>query len=137
MTSEDALSQERTLTIAPMAGRTGLSADAPRYYEKAGPIEPVGRNAGNQRRYAATGLDRVEFVLRLRATGMSIADLQHFARLRIAGPATIAERLAFLREHRGGLGERIRALRRNADALDEKVDHYERLLSTRPGTEHP
>ncbi|MCW2877515.1 MAG: MerR family transcriptional regulator [Sphaerisporangium sp.] len=136
MNSEDALSQEEeTLTIAQMAERTGLSADALRYYEKAGLIEPVGRSAGNQRRYAATDLDWVEFVLRLRATGMSIADMQRFARLRTAGQTTVADRLAFLREHRSGLDERIRALQQNADALDKKIDHYERLLSPQPGTE--
>jgi DNA-binding transcriptional MerR regulator len=136
MNSEDALSQEEaTLTIAQMAERTGLSADTLRYYEKAGLIEPVGRSAGNQRRYAATDLDWVEFLLRLRATGMSIADMQRFARMRADGKATVADRLAVLREHRSGLDERIRALQQNADALDKKIDHYERLLSPRPETE--
>ncbi|GAA1282854.1 hypothetical protein Psi02_31270 [Planotetraspora silvatica] len=136
MNSEDALSQEEApLTIAQMAERTGLSADTLRYYEKAGLIEPVGRSAGNQRRYAATDLDWVEFLLRLRTTGMSIADMQRFARLRADGKATVADRLAVLREHRSGLDERIRALQQNADALDKKIDHYERLLSPRPETE--
>lgn len=35
-----------------------------------------------------------------------------------------------LHEHRAELGDRIRALRRNARALDDKIDHYERLLAT-------
>jgi DNA-binding transcriptional MerR regulator len=136
MNSENALSQgEVTLTIAQMAERTGLSADTLRYYEKAGLIEPVGRSAGNQRRYAATDLDWVEFLLRLRATGMSIADMQRFARLRAVGDATVADRLAFLRGHRSGLAERIRLLQQNADALDKKIDHYERLLSPQPETD--
>jgi DNA-binding transcriptional MerR regulator len=134
--SEDPLSLgEETLTIAQMAERTGLSADTLRYYEKAGLIEPVRRSAGNQRRYAATDLDWVEFLLRLRATGMSIADMQRFARLRADGGSTVADRLVVLREHRSGLGERIRVLQQNADALDEKIDHYERLLSPQPEME--
>jgi hypothetical protein len=44
--------------------------------------------------------------------------------------------LAMLREHRAELADRIRALRRNAAALDDKNDHYERLLlEERPGTD--
>ncbi|GAA4599028.1 hypothetical protein GCM10023194_77980 [Planotetraspora phitsanulokensis] len=96
-----------------------MSADTLRYYEKAGLIEPTGRSAGNQRRYAMSDLDWVEFLLRLRATGMSIADMQRFARLRAVGDATVADRLALLRDHRSELDERIRMLQENADAGQE------------------
>ncbi|NMO35936.1 MerR family transcriptional regulator [Streptomyces sp. GMY01] len=139
MTSGQPLSRgrEATLTIAEVAERTGLSHDTLRYYEKAGLIARVGRTVGNQRRYEAADLAWLEFLLRLRETGMSIADMQRFARLRAAGDATVAERLAMLREHRAELAARIRALRRSAGALDDKIRHYEGLLGTmpeRPGT---
>ncbi|MFJ9965714.1 MerR family transcriptional regulator [Streptomyces avermitilis] len=120
--------REPTLTIAQAVERTGLSHDTLRYYEKAGLIERVGRTTGNQRRYEAADLAWLEFLLRLRETGMSIADMQRFALLRSRGDATVPDRLAMLREHRAELAERIRALRRNAAALDDKIDHYERLL---------
>ncbi|MER5381270.1 MerR family transcriptional regulator [Streptomyces sp. NPDC006465] len=127
---------EPTLTIAQVVERTGLSHDTLRYYEKAGLIERVGRTTGNQRRYAAADLAWLEFLIRLRETGMSIADMQRFAELRSRGDATVADRLAMLREHRAGLEDRIRALRRNAVALDGKIDHYERLLD-QPGSDGP
>ena len=76
-------------------------------------------------------------LLRLRETGMSIADMQRFAQLRAEGNGSVTARLAMLREHRAELGNRIRALRRNARALDDKIDHYERLLDGRSGTEDP
>ncbi|GHI09019.1 hypothetical protein Scel_73400 [Streptomyces cellostaticus] len=119
------------MTIAQVAERTGLTHDTLRYYEKAGLIERIGRTTGNQRRYQTADLAWLEFLLRLRETGMSIADMQHFARLRSEGDATVADRLAMLREHRAGLADRIRALRRNATALDDKIDHYEQLLDER------
>ncbi|KAB8189213.1 MerR family transcriptional regulator [Nonomuraea phyllanthi] len=125
------------LTIAQVAERTGLSPDTLRYYERAGLIERVGRTAGNQRRYAAADLAWLEFLLRLRETGMSISDMQHYARLRAIGAATIPDRLAMLREHQAGLNERIRSLRRNAAALDDKIKHYETLLGQQPETEQP
>jgi len=120
--------QEPTLTIAQVAERTGLSHDTLRYYEKAGLIERVGRTTGNQRRYQAADLAWLEFLLRLRETGMSIADMQRFAALRAAGNVSVADRLAMLRAHRAELADRIRALRRNATVLDKKIDHYEQLL---------
>ncbi|MDQ0989894.1 MerR family transcriptional regulator [Streptomyces sp. V3I7] len=138
MTSGQPLPQDRetTLTIARVAQLTGLSHDTLRYYEKAGLIERVGRSAGNQRRYQAADVAWLEFLLRLRETGMSIADMQRFARLRAAGDVTVADRLELLREHRAELADRIRALRRNASALDDKITHYERLLDgRRPGTD--
>ena len=71
---------------------------------------------------------------------MSIADMQRFAQLRARGDVSVADRLAMLRGHRAELADRIRGLRRNARALDDKIDHYERLLGTmqeQPGTEDP
>ncbi|MFF4540475.1 MerR family transcriptional regulator [Streptomyces aureus] len=125
---------EPTLTIAQVVERTGLSHDTLRYYEKAGLIERVGRTTGNQRRYRAADLAWLEFLIRLRETGMPIADVRRFAELRSRGDETVPERLAMLREHGAGLRERIRALRRNASALEDKIDHYERLLE-RPGSD--
>jgi DNA-binding transcriptional MerR regulator len=136
--------REPTLTIAQVAERTGLSHDTLRYYEKAGLIERVDRTTGNQRRYQAADLAWLEFLLRLRETGMSIADMQRFAGLRTAGNVTVADRLAMLREHRAELADRIRALRRNASALDAKIDHYQQLLldeiehdHEQPGSDEP
>ncbi|MFD7490552.1 MerR family transcriptional regulator [Streptomyces mirabilis] len=134
MASEQPLPQGPTLTIAQVVERTGLSHDTLRYYEKAGLIQRVGRTTGNQRRYEAADLAWLEFLIRLRETGMSIADMQRFAALRARGDTTVPDRLAMLREHRADLADRIRALRRNAASLDDKIDHYERLLD-RPGSD--
>lgn len=72
--------QGRGLSIAEVAERTGRSKDTLRYYEMAGLVQAVGRSSGGQRRYGATDLDWLAFLLRLRATGMSITDMQQFAR---------------------------------------------------------
>jgi DNA-binding transcriptional MerR regulator len=136
MTSASPLpDDEKPLTIAEVSEQTGLSHDTLRYYEKAGLIEHVGRTSGNQRRYAAADLAWLAFLLRLRETGMSIADMQHFAELRGAGDTTVGDRLAMLRSHRASLADRIRSLRRNAEALDDKIKHYEELLTEQPGTD--
>jgi DNA-binding transcriptional MerR regulator len=127
MTMAEPLPAE-TLTITEVAEQTGLSPDTLRYYEKAGLISPIGRSAGGQRRYAAADLAWIEFLLRLRDTGMPIADMQQFADLRRQGDTTVAERLALLRDHRARLADRIRQMQASGRALDDKIDHYESLL---------
>jgi DNA-binding transcriptional MerR regulator len=124
--------RERTLSISEVSARTGLSPDTLRYYEKAGLLRPVGRSSSGQRRYAADDMDWIAFLLRLRETGMSIADMQRYAELRARGEATLAERLAVLREHRARLHERIRTLRANGRALDDKINTYEERLGDQP-----
>jgi DNA-binding transcriptional MerR regulator len=67
-------------------------------------------------------------LLRLRDTGMSIADIQRFVDFRRSGESTVADRLALLREHRTELAERIRAMQANAVAWDNEIFFYERML---------
>lgn len=130
------LQDTQTLTISEVSERTGLSPDTLRYYEKVGLIEQVGRNAGNHRCYAVADLDWLAFLLRLRETGMSIADMRHFAQLRNTGTTTVADRLIMLREHRSLLEDHIRSLRRSAKVLDIKIDHYEALLTEQQERKH-
>jgi DNA-binding transcriptional MerR regulator len=112
---------EPTLTIAQVSEVTGLTTDTLRYYEKAGLIERVGRTTGNQRRYASADLARLEFLLRLRETGMTIADTKRFAQLRAEEGRTIGARIEMLRAHAESLAAHIHDLQQNAHALGDKV----------------
>ena len=131
MAKNDAFTGQGTaLTIAEVSERTKLSTDTLRYYERAGLIERVGRTTGNQRRYASADLAWLQFLLRLRETGMSIADMQRFARLRAAGDQSIPDRISLLHDHAQVLASHIRALQQNALALDDKIAHYEQQLKS-------
>ena len=126
----------QTLTISEVSDQTGLSPDTLRYYEKAGLIEHVGRTSGNQRCYAASDLDWLAFLLRLRETGMSIDEMRHFAQLRSRGMTTVADRLDLLREHRSSLEKHIQSLRQSAKVLDHKINYYEELLAKQQKRKH-
>jgi DNA-binding transcriptional MerR regulator len=119
-----------SLSIAEVSARTGLSAHTLRYYEKARLIDAVDRSSGGRRRYAASDLDWLAFLVRLRDTGMSIAGMQRFAELRGAGPSTVADRLDLLLDHRAEVENRIRSLHANAGALDQKIRFYEGLIQS-------
>lgn len=116
-----------TLSIEEVARRTGLTAHTLRYYERVGLIAPVARAPGGQRRYAASDMDWIEFLLRLRTTHMPIGRMRAFATLRAAGDATVAERRRMLEAHQADVLAQIDAMRQAAEALAAKIDHYRRL----------
>ncbi|MFT4103837.1 MAG: MerR family transcriptional regulator [Burkholderiaceae bacterium] len=115
---------ESHLTIDEVAKRTGLTVHTLRYYERIGLIAPIGRGPGGQRRYAASDMAWIEFLLRLRTTNMPIGKMQTFARLRGAGDSTVADRRQMLEEHLTEVLSKIEAMRRSADALQAKIEHY-------------
>ncbi len=117
------------LTVAQMAAATGISAHTLRYYEKAGLIESVARNAGNQRRYSGADIEWLKLLLRLRETGMPIAQMREYAELRADGTQTTAARLALLETHQAGLREQIARLRRHETALATKITTYQADLA--------
>lgn len=112
------------LTITEVAQRTGLTAHTLRYYERAGLIAPVTRAPGGQRRYAASDMDWIGFLLRLRETRMPIGQMQTFAKLRGEGNTTAPERRQMLETHLAEVLAAIKAMQRSAKTLQDKITHY-------------
>ncbi len=115
---------DAALTVSQMVEATGVGAHTLRYYERAGLIRPVARNSGNQRRYSAADVEWVRFLLRLRETGMPIAQMSDYADLREQGPETTAQRLQMLEAHQAALREQIAMLRAHDKALAAKIAVY-------------
>jgi len=116
----------RGITIGEAAQRTGLSVDTLRYYERAGLIDPV-RRAPNGRRYDEIDLLWLAFLRRLRTTGMPIAQMRRFARLRYAGDATAGERRELLEEHAGVVRNRLAELSESLEIVERKITHFRHL----------
>lgn len=115
---------ESHLTIDDVAKRTGLTAHTLRYYERVGLIAPVGRAPGGQRRYVASDMAWIEFLLRLRTTHMPIGKMQAFAKLRGVGDETVPDRRRMLEDHLTEVLSEIELMRRSADALQAKIEYY-------------
>lgn len=113
--------------IGDLARVSGLTVDTLRWYEKIGLIPPPLRDRGGRRVYPPEILTWIAFLGRLKATGMSIADMRVYARLRAAGDATLAERRVLLEHHRHRVADEIATLRENLAALDDKIETYRRL----------
>jgi len=115
----------QALTIGQVAAATGVSTHTLRYYEQAGLIRAVGRTGAGHRLYSPTDLDWLQFVMRLKATGMPIAGMQAFAALRAQGEATVGARRELLVEHRDAVLAHIAELQTSLEAIVDKIAYYE------------
>ncbi|GAA1896951.1 MerR family transcriptional regulator [Streptantibioticus ferralitis] len=111
-------------TISEVVGYTGLSAHTLRWYERIGLMPHVDRSHTGQRRYTDRDLDWLDFVSKLRLTGMPVADMVRYAELVREGDHTYPDRLELLVAHREGVRRRIAELRGTLDVLDYKIDLY-------------
>lgn len=118
---------EGEFTIQQVAKLTGLSVHTLRYYERNGLLEPVTRAANGHRRYSTNDVRGIEFLNKLRATGMSIRKMQQFAILFRQQPEAIEKRRAILEEHEQEVQERIGELNRNLEVIQWKIQHYKNL----------
>lgn len=115
------------LSIQEVAELTQLSAHTLRYYERIGLLDPVGRASSGHRRYSKQDIGWIEFITRLRATGMPIRDMQRFAELRRQGDCTFAQRRQLLEAHQQQIAQRLEVLEQNSKVLDKKIRHYKQL----------
>ena len=116
------------LSISEAAERTGLSAHTLRYWDRAGLLEPVSRNGSGHRRYAEEDLERIQFLTKLRATGMPIRQVRRYAELINGGDETSAERLALLEGHRKAVLARLEETAGHLELIDWKINLYRERL---------
>ncbi|MCL1981388.1 MAG: MerR family transcriptional regulator [Proteobacteria bacterium] len=114
-------------SIGKFSQMMGVSIYTLRYYEKLGLIVPVRRDNG-QRRYSENDVTWLQFIKRLKATGMPIKEIQTYAELRSNGDSTMPQRMEMLVIHRTALKEEIAKLQEHLENLDNKIDYYQCCL---------
>ena len=117
-----------SLSIAEAAEASGLSAYTLRYYEQIGLIATIDRRSG-ARRYSDADMRWLDFLVRLRATGMSMQGMQRYAQLLRQGnaDASLDERQAMLEAHAARLEADIRAQRETLQYIRKKIRGYEEM----------
>ena len=116
--------EDTGLTVKEVAALTRLSSHTLRYYERVGLIDRVHRAQSGHRSYSNQDIAWIEFLGRLRATGMSIRKMKQFADLRSEGEVTVNARRVLLEEHRGEVRRRVADLERDLKTIDAKIDLY-------------
>jgi DNA-binding transcriptional MerR regulator len=112
------------MKIGELARRTGLTTHTIRYYEQIGLIPRALRDRSGQRDYDRSILAWIDFLERLKATGMPIREMIRYARLREQGPATNAERCELLERHRDSVRAHVTELEASLLVLDSKIAGY-------------
>jgi DNA-binding transcriptional MerR regulator len=118
---------DRDLSIAEVRSHAGVSARTLRYYEEMGLLPGVRRRAGGRRVYGADELERLRFISRLKALGLSLAEIKELNAVYAIGGSTRAMlgRLdELLARHRAEVDARIAelvALRGEIDAYCHRV----------------
>ena len=110
-------------SIGEFSRLTNLGIHTLRYYEHENLITPK-RNSSNRRCYSDKDLAWIEFIKRLKDTGMPIKEIQRYAELRAEGDITLNERMEMLTVHRESLNEQIKVLQEHMAKLDDKIDFY-------------
>ena len=116
------------MTIREIAAKTNMSTDTLRYYERIGLLPPVPRNAAGIRNYDEYFVNFINFIKKLKASGMSLEHIIDYIRLAEMGDATIQERKKLLAEARETLLEKINSLQLVAELADYQLRNYENLL---------
>ena len=120
--------QKDNLTIQEVAKATGLTAHTLRYYERIGLIHPINREENTRRCYTADDVGWIDFLLKLRATGMSIKDMQRYAELQRQGDATLLERVEMLKSLRDKVESHIEEMNEHLKLIYYKIDYYEKVV---------
>ncbi len=117
------------LTIQQAAEVIGLSVHTLRYYERIGLIHSINRAANTHRRYTRDDVGWLDFLNKLRATGMSIRQMQAYAQLQRQGDDTLPERLEMLKTHGREVEAHMDVLREYLKVIHYKIDLYEGVLA--------
>jgi DNA-binding transcriptional MerR regulator len=112
------------MKISELVGRSGLSAHTIRYYERIGLLPYAARDRSSHRDYDASILNWIEFLGRLKTTGMPIRQMLRYAELRQQGSGTEADRRELLEKHRERVRAQLDELRACLLVLDAKIDGY-------------
>src|ERR1044071_3568664 len=121
--------QKEKLTIQEVTQATGLSAHTLRYYERIGLIHPIGREHNTRRCYTADDVGWIDFLLKRRATGMSIKDMQKYAELQRRGDETLPERVEMLKSLRDKVEAHMEELNEHLKLIYYKIEIYGQIVA--------
>jgi len=117
------------MNIKTFSKLSNISAHTLRYYEKIGLLKRISRTSSGHRFFTQEDSVWVEFIKRLKDTGMSIKHIQKYAELRELGPQTSVLRMQLLQEHTALLKQKIALESAHLQKLDEKIDYYHKLIN--------
>ena len=120
------MESEELVAIGQASEQTGLSPRTVRYYEEVGLLDGVRRLSGGRRVYSAGDIERLRFIQRLKALGLTLGEIKELSAIYAIGGSTLAM-LQKLEEQLAGrlrdLESRIHDLMTLRDDMSKYRDH--------------
>lgn len=116
-------------SVGQVCTQLGVSARTLRYYEELGLLPGIRRRNGSRRAYGPDEVERLRFIQRLKAFGLSlqeIGELNAVYAIRGSTRAMLEKLRDLLREHIAGLDAKVRDLRTLQDEMKNYLDHVDR-----------
>jgi len=109
------------LTIGKLATLSDISADALRYYEREGLIEPVAKSAAGYRLYDENSARRIQFIKRAQHCGFTLAEIRELIVLRDRANTCCGDVRKRAIEKKLKLENKIRAMKAMSKGLDRLI----------------
>ena len=121
-----------TYSIKEVSEICGWSIHMLRYYEKEGLLPTIGRDDNGYRTYTDRDLGLIEFINRLRTTGMPVSQMRTYVQLSFGRnqqpDAILPQLIDMLKEHRETVLVNLDILQQNIEAIEYKIDLYSNEL---------
>ncbi|MBP2098308.1 MerR family transcriptional regulator [Enterococcus rivorum] len=113
---------------------TDLAIDTIRYYEKKGLIIP-NRDKNNRRVFEESDIGWLEFIKKLKLTGMKLKNIKYYSQLRYQGDKTIEIRLELLYQQADVLFVKQKEVAEHIKFLYNKINIYNNMLEEKRKTD--
>lgn len=106
---------------------TNVPTSTLRYYEELNLLIPSRTNT-NYREYSEKDIEWINFIKRIKETGMSLKEIQIYSELRNRGDDTILERMVMLDKQKASLREQIKNIQNDISFIQKKEETYQKML---------
>ncbi|MDU2063630.1 MAG: MerR family transcriptional regulator [Sporomusaceae bacterium] len=116
-------------TIKEAAEKLELTAYTLRYYEKAGLLPDLHRNAQGNRVFTEKDLEWLTLIRCLRSTGMPVQEIKRYVELYRQGDATTEVRRQIIVDHKEAVEEKISHMNTCLIRIKQKLAYYDEVVA--------
>lgn len=117
-----------TYTIGEIAKIMNLSISTLRYYDKEGLLPLVERTENRIRKFNDNDIEWLNFIERLKNTGMQLKEIKTFFKWCVEGDSTIEYRYKLFLERKAETEKQIELLQKSLELINHKCNYYKLAL---------
>ncbi|WP_248761174.1 MerR family transcriptional regulator [Paenibacillus sp. ATY16] len=117
---------EPVFSIAEISERSGLSYDTIRYYVKIGLLPPTKRKENGQREYGTVHLERLNFITRIKRTGMPLREIKRY--MSLATAKNYESCYDVLYKHKHEIESQMVEIKATLELVNYKLEHFKDLM---------